>query len=165
MLASCVEIHADASGDHHRGLVGTKARRRQRWPPRSTRLEVDRHEPEPIGDAVAQLDQALALPGLRGWLVDFEHPHPRGDVWPTLGERVHSGAQDHVLADAELGLLGHQVLDEPSTGRDPGPEGTREIGVHVRPLAPPRIRRGELQADLVFEHVRRRIELDVHRSP
>ena len=37
--------------------------------------------------------------------------------------------------------------------------------VHVRAAAPAVVRGRQLQADLVFEHMRRRIDLDVHGPP
>ena len=42
-------------------------------PPRATRFEVDRYEAQPLGHAVAEIDQSLALPGLGARLVDLEH--------------------------------------------------------------------------------------------
>jgi hypothetical protein len=40
---------------------------------RSARLEVDRDQPQPLGDPEAQVDRALALPGLDAGLIDLEH--------------------------------------------------------------------------------------------
>ena len=68
------EVHGDAGGDDDRWLVGLEAGRGQLLPPGPVRLEVERHEPQPVGDAVAELDQALALPGLGAGLIDLEHP-------------------------------------------------------------------------------------------
>jgi hypothetical protein len=132
---------------------------------RVARLKVDRHQPQPVGHAVAELGQALPLPGLGPGLVDLEHPQPRGEAGPALGEGVQARAQDDVLPDAAVGLLGHEVLDEPRPGHDPGPEPAGALGVHVPALAPVRVRVGQLQADLVGQHVRRRVDLDVHGPP
>lgn len=41
-----------------------------------------------------------------------------GELRPALGEGIHPGAQDDVLADASARLLGNQILDESSTGED-----------------------------------------------
>ena len=64
------------------------------------RLEVDRHQPQPLWDAEAELDQALPLPGLGTRLVDFEHPQAGRDRRPALREGVQAGSEDDVLADA-----------------------------------------------------------------
>ena len=39
------------------------------------------------------------------------------------------------------------------------------LRVHVRASAPAVVGRRQPQADLVLEHVRRRVDLDVHRPP
>src|SRR2546422_2601515 len=83
-----------------------KAGVRHLLPPARPRLEVDRHEPQPLRDAEAELDQALPLPGLRTRLVDLEDPQAGGDLRPALGERVQAGAEDDVLGDAVAGLFG-----------------------------------------------------------
>jgi len=62
-----------AGGGDDRGLAGIKAGRGQLLPPGPVRLEVDRHQPQPVGDAEAELDQPLPLPGLGAGLVDLEH--------------------------------------------------------------------------------------------
>ena len=68
------QVHRDASGDDDRRPAGVETGRRHLLPPVPAGLEVDRHEPQPVGDAVAELDQALALPGLGAGLIDLEHP-------------------------------------------------------------------------------------------
>ena len=62
-------------------------------------------------------------------------------------------------------LLGDQILDEARAGHDGGAERPRALRVHVAAVAPALVRRRQLQADLVLEHVRRRIDLDVQRAP
>ena len=104
------------------------------------RLEVDRHEPQPLRDAEAELDQALPLPGLRTGLIDLEHPQAGGDLRPALGEGVQAGAEDDVLADAAASLFHDQILDEASTGHDGCAEGARALRVHVRTAAPAVVR-------------------------
>lgn len=105
------------------------------------------------------------LPLLRTGPVDLEYPQTVGELRPALGEGVQARAQDHVLADTAAGLLGDQILDEPRTGHDgravPG-GGPR---VHVRAAPPAVIGVHQAQADLVLDHVRRRVGLDVHRPP
>src|SRR5712691_7800044 len=49
-------------------------------------------------------------------------------------------------------------------GHDGGAEGPRERA-HVRTAAPSVVRSRQLQADFVFEHVRRRIDFYVQRPP
>ena len=114
------------------------------FPPGIARLEIDRHEPQPVRDAEAELDQALPLPGLRTGLVDLEHPQAGGDLRPALGEGVQAGAEDDVLADAAAGLLHDQILDEASTGHDGGAEAARAVRVHVRAAAPAVVRSRQL---------------------
>ena len=159
------EVHGDAGGGHDGRLVGVESGRRQLLPPRPAGLEVHRHEPQPLGDAEAEFHQPLALPVLRTGLVDLEDPQAGGDLRSALGEGVQAGAEEDVLADAPGGLLGHQILDEPGPGHDGGPEAAGEVGVHVRALAPPVVGGHQLQADLVVEHMRRRVDLDVHGPP
>ena len=81
------EVHADAGGGHDRRLAGVEAGGRQPLPPGVARLEVDRHEPQPLRDAEAELDQALSLPGLRTGLVDLEHPQARRRSPACAGRR------------------------------------------------------------------------------
>ena len=83
---------------------------RQLLPP-GARLEVDRHEPQPLGDAESELHQAAALPGLRTRAVDLEDPHSRGNLRPPLGKGVEASSQKDVLADAPVGLLCDKILD------------------------------------------------------
>ena len=83
---------------------------RQPLPPGRAGLEVDRHQPQPLWDAEAELDQALPLPGLRTRLVDFEHPQAGGDRRPALHEGVQAGSEDDVLADAVTSLFHEQIL-------------------------------------------------------
>jgi hypothetical protein len=55
--------------------------------------------------------------------------------------------------------------DETGTGHDGCSELARELRVHVGTAAPAIVGGRQLQADLVFEHMRRRIDLDVHGTP
>ncbi len=134
-------------------------------PPGPAALEVDGHEPQPLRDAVAELDQTLALPGLRPRPIDLEYAQPRGDLRPALREGVEAGAEDDVLADAAARPLDDQILDEARAGHDGGAGPARAGRVHVRTAAPAVARRQEPQADLVLEHVRRRIDLCVQGPP
>ena len=159
------EIHGDAGRDHDRGPAGVEAGGRHAVAPRSARLEVDRHQPQPVRDAKAELDQPPALPGLRAGPVDLEHSDAGGDLRPALGKRVETGAEDDVLTDALRGLFHDQILDEAGARHDRGAEQLGEMRVHVRALAPAIVRRGQLEADLVFEHMGRRIDRDMQRAP
>ena len=105
-----------------RRSVRVEAVGQQPIPPRSSDLEVDRHQPQPLRNAEAELDQALPLPRLRSRLVDLEDAQPRRDFGPALGEGVQAGAEDDVLLDAAVGLLGDQVFDEAGPGHDRGAE-------------------------------------------
>ena len=81
------------------------------------------------------------------------------------GPVVLAGAENDVLGDAAAGLFGDQVLDEASTGHDSGPEAAGGLRVHVGTAAPAIARGRQAQAELVFEDMRRRIDLDVQGPP
>ena len=80
----------------------------------------------------------------------------------SLDERVESGAQEDVLADA---FVDDQILDEPGAGDDPDPIRTRADRMHVRSVAPSVVGRGEGKTDLVVDEVRRFVDLDVESTP
>ncbi len=120
---------------------------------------------QPVRDAVAELSQTLAFPGLRPGLVDFEHLQTRGHLGTALHERVQPGPQQHVLGHALPGLLDDQIFGEPGPGHDAGPERAGAVRVHVTPVPPVLGRVNQPQADLVLEHVRRRIDQRVHGPP
>src|SRR5438270_10970350 len=79
--ATPLQPPADGLGKHRdlaqrgrdRRLAGVKADGIEPLPPGTARLEIDRHQPQPLRDAEAELDQALALPGLGPGLVDLEY--------------------------------------------------------------------------------------------
>jgi hypothetical protein len=133
--------------------------------PRIARLEVDRHEMQPGRHAEAEVDQALPLPGLRARLVHLEDMQAPAQIRPPLREGVETGAQDDVLADAARRLGGDEILHDPRARHDARAEGAGEAGIHVAPLAPGILGRGQPQADLVVQHVRRRIDRHVQRPP
>jgi hypothetical protein len=70
-----------------------------------------------------------------------------------------------VASTAAARLFDNQILDEASTGYDGGAEEARGVWVHVRAAAPAVVRSNQLEANFVFEHMRRRIDLDVHGPP
>lgn len=74
-------------------------------------------------------------------------------------------AQNHVLVDAPVSLLGDQVLDEAGAGHDGRPEPAGGTRVHVRATAPVVAGGRQPQAGLVLEHMGRRVDLDVHGPP
>jgi hypothetical protein len=127
------EVHAHPRGRDERGLRGVEAGLRQSTPPAVARLEIDRHELQERRDAKAQLAQALALPGLRPRLIDLEHAQRCAELGPTLGERVESGAEDHVLRHASSHALGEQII---ALGA------FRRAGHRSAPMSPTRARRG-----------------------
>jgi hypothetical protein len=102
---------------------------------------------------------------LRAGPVDLEYFQASGDVRPALGERVKPGAQDDVLVHAATGLLDDQVLDEAGARDDGGAKEFRALRVHVRTVAPAIVRRRQPQANVVVQHMRRRIDLDVQGPP
>ena len=113
-------------------------------------------KPQPVRDAEAEFDQAPTLPGLRARLIDLEHAKARRDLRPSLGEAVKAGAEDDVLAQPAAGLFHDEVFDETRTRHDRRAEGTRELRVHVAAAAPVLVRVQQLEADFVFQHMRRR---------
>jgi hypothetical protein len=78
---------------------------------------------------------------------------------------IQAGTEDDVLADAAAGLFHNQIFDKASTGHDRGAEEARAHGVHVWSLAPVIVRSDQLEANLVFEDMRRQINLDMYRPP
>jgi hypothetical protein len=70
----------------------TQAHAFERGPPRRARLEVDRHEAQPIRNRKAELDEALPLPRLRARLIELEHAQPRRELGPSLREGVEPRA-------------------------------------------------------------------------
>ena len=131
-------------------------------PPVVVGLEVDRDQAEVLRHAVAELLQALPLPRLWPGLVDLEHPDTTGELRVSLDERVEAGAEQDVLADA---LLDEQVFDEPGARDDRGAVRACADRVHVRTVAPPLLRVGEGEADLVVDQVGRVVELHVQGAP
>ena len=159
------EVQGDAGRDDDGRPSGSKSAATSCVPPRSAPLEVDRHQAQPLRHTEAELDETPTLPGLRARLVDLEDPETRRQLGPPLGEGVETGAKNDVLRHAVLGLLGDQVLDEAGAGDDAGAEPPGAVRIHVRSLAPAVVGRGQPKADLVFEDVWRRIDLDVHGPP
>ena len=84
---------------------------------------------------------------------------------PALGEAVQTGAQDHVLVDAEPCLFGNEVLHEPGAGHDARPEPTGGGRIHVRTEAPTLVGVCQPETDLVVEDVGCAIDLDVQSTP
>ena len=119
-----------------------------------------------VGDAEAELDQAAPLPRLRAGLVDLEDPQAGGEVGPALGEGVEAGAEDDVLGRRRR---------RPARRRGPrrsgrGPRSRRGTRGCRRGCMSGRSRQPwsgatSCKPDLVVEHVRRRVDLDVQRSP
>jgi hypothetical protein len=61
---------------------------------------------------------------------------------------------------------GHdQILDEARPSHVGSAKEPRELRVHVRAVAPPVFRVRQLETDFIFEHVGRRVDLDVHGPP
>jgi len=83
-------------------------------------------------------------------LVDLEHLHALGKLGVPLRERVEAGAQEDVLADA---LARYQVFDEPGASNDRGAVAAGTARMHVRPVLPPALGRGEGETDLVLDQV------------
>jgi len=98
-------------------------------------------------------------------LVDFEHPEASGDLRPALREGVEAGSEDDVLPNTTTSVLRNQILDEASPGNDRRAEEPRAIWVHVRAAAPAVIRIRQFEADLVFQHMRRRVDQHMQRPP
>src|SRR5262249_18598900 len=138
---------------------------RQPSQPSVAPLEVDRNKPQPLRDAEAELDQALSLPGLRSRLVDLEHEQAGGELRPPLGESVQTRSQDGVLADPLADPPPDPILANPSRGQKGCWEMARGAQLHAGTATPAFVGGREPQANLVFEHMRRRIDLDAHGPP
>ena len=87
-----------------------------------------------------------------------------GWLRPSLGEGVQPRSEDDVLPDTTGNLFRDEVLDEAGASQDGGAEGPCERA-HIRTAAPSFVWSSQLEADFVFEHVRRRIDLDVQGPP
>jgi hypothetical protein len=159
------QVQADARGGHDGRPAGVEARGDQLVPPAPAGFEVDRHQPQPLRDAEAELDEPAPLPGLGTRLVDLEYAQAGGDPGAALGEGVQAGSEDDVLADAVAGLFHYEVLDETGPGHGGCPGTAGGIPVHVRAAAPAVVRGHQPQADLVVEHMRRRVDPEVHGPP
>ncbi len=61
--------------------------------------------------------------------------------------------------------LDEEILDVPGAGDDGRPVGRVPMGCMSRPVAPAVVGRGQCEADLVVEQVRRGVELDVQGAP
>ena len=77
-------------------------------------LEVDRHEPDIVGNRDAGRGQALALECLCGRLVDLEDAERRRPRRLPEAEGVVAGAQHHELPHAAPRGRGQTVLGEPA---------------------------------------------------
>ena len=81
-----------------------------------------------------------------------------------MGPNAGLSSPRSVLPDAMGSLFRDEIFDEAGAGHDGGAEGPRERA-HVRTAAPSVVWSRQLQADFVFEHVRRRIDFYVKRPP
>jgi len=104
-------------------------------------------------------------PGLGTWLVDLEYLKAGGNLRSALGEGVKTSPKDNTLTDAATRLFRDEILDEARPGHDGSAKEPREPRVHVRAMAPPAFWGHQLETDFIFEHVRRRIDLDVRGPP
>jgi hypothetical protein len=81
---------AHPGGGHDRRLPGIEAGGLQTLLPRFASFQVNRDELQPLWDAEAEIDEALALPGLVAGLVDLEHREARSDLRAGTGEGVEA---------------------------------------------------------------------------
>jgi hypothetical protein len=82
-----------------------------------------------------------------------------------LREGIETGAEDHVLIDATTRVLDDEIFDEATARNHRGAKTSRPLRVHVLAIAPTLVGRRERETQFVFVHVRRRIDLNVHRTP
>lgn len=120
---------------------------------------------QPIGNSEAEFDEPLSLPCLRPRAIDLENPQFRGNLRPALRKSIQSCSENDVLLDAAAELFHDHVFDEPRPRENRGAEEAREARVHIRPASPVVARGGKREANLIFEHVRRRIDLNVQGPP
>ena len=160
------EVHADAGGGDDRRLAGIEAGGGQlaptrTRPPRSrparaaasrgrrsrARSGAAASRPEDRAGRPRTPAGAAAISGRR-W-AKVSRPAPRMTYWPT--PRPACSATRSSMKRARATMAARK------------PAGA--VRVHVRAVAPAVVGRRQPQADLVLEHVRRRIDLDVHRPP
>ena len=160
------EVHADARGGHDRRLAGIEAGGRRaaptrHRPPRSrparaaatrgrrSRARSGAAASRPAGRAGRPRTPVRrdAISGRR-W-ANVSRPAPRMTYWPTPRPARSTTRSSMKRARATIDAR----------------NGAGALRVHVRAAAPALVGRRQPQADLVFEHVRRRIDLDVHRPP
>jgi hypothetical protein len=103
----------------------------------------------------------LPLPGLSTRSVDLENLQPMGYLWPALGEGVKARAEDDVLSDAVVSLFRYEVLDKASAYHNTRTVASHGASLHVRTVAPSLARTDQLEANLVFKHMRRRVNFNV----
>ena len=99
-------------GQHARDVIGAK-------------VGAGQGQPAQVGVQVAQ---ATGLVGLRGALVQFEEPDPRGPE-PQRPVVVASSA-DHHLAGAAGQCRGHRVVEEPCPRLMPGTERPENLAAY-----------------------------------
>jgi hypothetical protein len=90
--------------------------------------------------------------------------HARHQVRAPLRERVEPGSEQHVLLDAAGDPLPDEVLDEPAPPDHGGAERRRPL-LHVGTGAPVVLRSDDPQTHHVVEDVRRRVGVDMERTP
>src|SRR5581483_8769060 len=110
------------------------------------------------------IDEPLSFPGLRAGLVDLEYSQTGSELRSTLCESIQSGSEYDVLIDTAVSLFRNQIFDEAGSGHNGSSERAREHA-HILTVTPSLFRRGQAQADHVFEHVGRRIGFYVKRPP
>jgi hypothetical protein len=153
------EVHADARRGDDCGTLRVEAHAFERGPPRRARLEVDRHEAQPIRNRKAELDEALPLPRLRARLIDLEHAEPRRELGPSLREGVEPRPEEHVLIDAAV-----LFVDEIFDGSERARRSTRVPG-SFRAGPCPDAHANSRREPPIATRRRRRIQAAENRSP
>ena len=164
-IASRGEVHADAGRGDDRGLAPDRSRRRRAapttTPPASKSTGTKRSQsgmPKPSSTRRWRFHACGPGP------IDLEHAQARRDVAAALRERVEAGAEDDVLGDARARCSATRSSMKRARPTIDARNG-RVPAAPCRAARASRRRAGELQPDLVLEHVRRRIDLDVQRAP
>lgn len=159
------QVHRHARRCDYGRRARIEARVDDLFPPRLACFEIDGHETKPVGQAVAEFDQAIAFPRRRTGPVHFEDFQTRCRFRLALRERIESRAENHVLPDATLEFAPDQILDETRAAHDRRTITTRPLRIHVGAITPAFVGCGETQADFIVEHMRHGIDLHMYRAP
>jgi hypothetical protein len=147
-----------------------------RWPASKPKVASRSHQDQPASKSTGTSRSHSGIPNpssirrcrFQAWgtgLIDLEYAQAGSEFRPALSEGVEASPEDDVLADAMTGLFHDQILDEASPGHDGCSGSARGVRIHVWPTPPAFVGGCQAQANFVVEHMRRRIDAEVHGPP